>query len=247
MAAQHHRRCSSSLSLRACLAPSPAADLCRRCCSFSCRSDPLLLLLLALALDVAVRRHAGGVSPVAASGRRWSVARIAFLDRRLNRADAQRPRAARARHRHGRRAGRRCGRARLGCWRSCAASVPSAGVEALVVAVLLAQRSLFEHVAAVGAALQTGRFRRRAARRSRISSAATRQPRRAWRRARGDRMPRREFQRRRGRAGLLVSACSGCPGLFAYKTANTLDSMIGHRSPRYLAFRLGGGAASTIS
>ena len=30
--------------------------------------------------------------------------------------------------------------------------------------------------------------------------------------------------------------CSGLPGLFAYKMANTLDSMIGHRSPRYRAF-----------
>ncbi|HZS81812.1 MAG TPA: adenosylcobinamide-phosphate synthase CbiB [Stellaceae bacterium] len=28
----------------------------------------------------------------------------------------------------------------------------------------------------------------------------------------------------------------GLPGLFAYKTANTLDSMIGHRSPRYRSF-----------
>ena len=28
----------------------------------------------------------------------------------------------------------------------------------------------------------------------------------------------------------------GLPGLFAYKMANTLDSMIGHRSPRYRAF-----------
>src|SRR5262249_33939953 len=28
----------------------------------------------------------------------------------------------------------------------------------------------------------------------------------------------------------------GLPGLFAYKTANTLDSMIGHKTPRYAAF-----------
>ena len=28
----------------------------------------------------------------------------------------------------------------------------------------------------------------------------------------------------------------GLPGLFAYKMANTLDSMIGHRSPRYRSF-----------
>ena len=29
---------------------------------------------------------------------------------------------------------------------------------------------------------------------------------------------------------------AGLPGLFVAKTVNTLDSMIGHRSPRYLAF-----------
>ena len=28
----------------------------------------------------------------------------------------------------------------------------------------------------------------------------------------------------------------GLPGLFAYKMANTLDSMIGHRTPHYRAF-----------
>jgi adenosylcobinamide-phosphate synthase len=28
----------------------------------------------------------------------------------------------------------------------------------------------------------------------------------------------------------------GLPGLFAYKMANTLDSMIGHRTPRYRSF-----------
>ena len=41
----------------------------------------------------------------------------------------------------------------------------------------------------------------------------------------------------------LCFALFGLPGLFVYKTANTLDSMIGHRSPRYLAVRLGRGTA----
>ncbi|MBI3499607.1 MAG: cobalamin biosynthesis protein CobD [Proteobacteria bacterium] len=37
-------------------------------------------------------------------------------------------------------------------------------------------------------------------------------------------------------APVLWTAVFGLPGLFLYKTANTLDSMIGHRSPRYEHF-----------
>jgi len=37
-------------------------------------------------------------------------------------------------------------------------------------------------------------------------------------------------------APLFWLALLGLPGLFAYKAINTLDSMIGHRSPRYLYF-----------
>jgi adenosylcobinamide-phosphate synthase len=40
--------------------------------------------------------------------------------------------------------------------------------------------------------------------------------------------------------GVVAPVCwyvlLGLPGLFAYKMANTLDSMIGHRSPHYRAF-----------
>ena len=39
-----------------------------------------------------------------------------------------------------------------------------------------------------------------------------------------------------GVAPLLFYACFGLTGLFAYKMINTLDSMIGHRSARYLYF-----------
>ena len=37
-------------------------------------------------------------------------------------------------------------------------------------------------------------------------------------------------------APLLWGALAGLPGLLGYRAANTLDAMIGHRSPRYLRF-----------
>ena len=112
------------------------------------------------------------------------------------------------------------------------------------IAVLLAQRSLYDHVAAVGAALLHGGARRRAGWRSAISSAAIPAsldgP---WRRARRDRIASPRISATawwRRRSGTLLL---GLPGLFAYKMANTLDSMIGHRSAALPRLRLGGGAA----
>ena len=40
-------------------------------------------------------------------------------------------------------------------------------------------------------------------------------------------------------APLLWAAVGGVPALLLYRGANTLDAMIGHRSPRYAAIRLG--------
>jgi adenosylcobinamide-phosphate synthase len=108
-------------------------------------------------------------------------------------------------------------------------------LEALIVAVLIAQRSLHDHVAAVTHALETG------------GAAAGRE---AVRHIVG-RDPRSLDEHGVARAGIeslaenfsdgviapaLFYALFGLPGIFAYKTANTMDSMIGHLSPRYRAF-----------
>ena len=108
-------------------------------------------------------------------------------------------------------------------------------LEVLLVAVLLAQRSLYDHVAAVrdallGAGLAQGR--------EAVSHIVGRDP---------------ESLDEHGvaRAAIeslvenfsdgvvapaLYYALFGLPGILVYKMANTLDSMIGHRTPRYLQF-----------
>jgi adenosylcobinamide-phosphate synthase len=109
------------------------------------------------------------------------------------------------------------------------------GLEALLVAVLLAQRSLFEHVAAVARALQTGGLE---AGRVAVAKIVGRDP-----------QSLDEYGVARAAIESLFENFSdgtvapafwylvlGLPGLFLYKTANTLDSMIGHRSPQYLDF-----------
>jgi adenosylcobinamide-phosphate synthase len=108
-------------------------------------------------------------------------------------------------------------------------------IEALIVALLLAQRSLFEHVAAVGKALQASGLE---AGREAVAKIVGRDPESLD-----------EFGVARAAIESLFENFSdgviapafwylllGLPGLLAYKTASTLDSMIGHRSPRYLYF-----------
>ncbi|MBI3451280.1 MAG: cobalamin biosynthesis protein CobD, partial [Rhodospirillales bacterium] len=115
-------------------------------------------------------------------------------------------------------------------------------VELLLATVLVAQRSLYDHVAAVMRALDAGGL---AAGREAVRHIVGRDP---------------ESLDEHGvaRAGIESLAenfsdgvvapvfwyvIAGLPGMLAYKAINTLDSMIGHRSPRYLAF---GAAAARL-
>ena len=108
-------------------------------------------------------------------------------------------------------------------------------VEALLIAVFVAQRSLYEHVAAVAKALNSGGL---AAGRRAVRHIVGRDP--ASLDAHGVVRAAIESLAENFSDGVVAPAfwylLLGLPGLFAYKMANTLDSMIGHRSPRYRSF-----------
>jgi adenosylcobinamide-phosphate synthase len=197
-------------------------------------ADPLLILLLALALDLLIGDLTAfwRIVPHPVS---WVGSATAYFDARLNREQ----RSARVRRVRGvmivvllvlAAAALGVGVARLlGLFRLGWA------VEALIVAILLAQKSLFTHVAAVAAALQRGGL---AAGRSAVAAIVGRDP---------------ESLDEHGVARAAIESLAvnfsdgvvapalwyallGLPGLFAYKTANTLDGLIGHRSPRHADF-----------
>ena len=197
-------------------------------------ADPLLVLLLALALDLAA-----GDQPalwrVVPHPVTWVGAAIAWLDRRLNRENRS-PGTRRARG--------------ILATAALVAAAAAAGfallklldavafgwlAEAVIVAVMLAQRSLFAHVAAVGAALQRDGI---AGGRAAVARIVGRDPDSLD--AHGVARAAIESLAENFSDGVVAPALwyalLGLPGLFAYKTANTLDSMIGHRSPRHLAF-----------
>jgi adenosylcobinamide-phosphate synthase len=117
----------------------------------------------------------------------------------------------------------------------CSFSAAGAAVEAVTIGVLLAQRSLYEHVAAVAGALQSGGI---AAGRNAVRHIVGRDP--ASLDGHGVARAAIESLAENFSDGVVAPALwyllLGLPGLFAYKMANTLDSMIGHRSPRYRAF-----------
>ncbi|QYK41513.1 MAG: cobalamin biosynthesis protein [Paracoccaceae bacterium] len=115
------------------------------------------------------------------------------------------------------------------------AAVPDAGLlEILLAAILLAQRSLVDHVQAVGDALRlsVAEGRRAVARIVGRDTAA---------------MTEAEVSRAAIESaaenlsdGVVAPAfwflVAGLPGILVYKAVNTADSMIGHRTPRHEAF-----------
>ncbi len=203
--------------------------------------DPLILLLLALLLDAYIGDPPGlyrvAPHPVQLMGRA-----IGALERRLNRE---------SRSETVRRARGVLVAIFLTCLGAAVGWAISRGLRAIpfgwlaelaLVMSLLTQRDLYRHVDAVARALEKGGLveGRRA-----VAHIVGRNP---------------ESLDQHGVARGAIESCAenladgvvapvfwyvllGLPGLVAYKMVNTLDSMIGHRSPRYRAF---GNAAARL-
>jgi adenosylcobinamide-phosphate synthase len=108
-------------------------------------------------------------------------------------------------------------------------------LEMVIVAVLVAQRSLYEHVEHVLLALQRGGL---AAGREAVSRIVGRDPNvlDGFGVARAGIESLAENFSDGIVAPVFFYGVAGLPGLLLYKTVNTLDSMIGHKNSRYLAF-----------
>jgi len=197
-------------------------------------ADPVLLLVAGLVVDAlfgdmpAIFRYVP--HPVILAGRA-----IAFFDRKLNRET----RSEASRRERGLvtvivLVG---GAALIGLIleRACRGSLAGAVLEALMIAVLVAQRSLHEHVAAVAAGLARGGLD---GGREAVRQIVGRDP--TSLDAHGVARAAIESLAENFSDGVVAPVfwylLLGLPGLFAYKMANTLDSMIGHRTPRYRAF-----------
>jgi len=108
-------------------------------------------------------------------------------------------------------------------------------VEALVAAILLAQRSLYDHVKAVADGLERGGL---AGGRDAVRHIVGRDPMSLDEHGVG----RAAIESRAENFSDAVVAPAfwyllfGLPGILAYKTINTLDSMMGHKTARYLHF-----------
>jgi adenosylcobinamide-phosphate synthase len=196
--------------------------------------DPLLLLLLGLGLDAAFGDMPAIFTrvphPIVLAGRA-----IASLEKKLNRAN----RSERSRRERGIvtvivlvAAASALGWA---LHRLSRGSLLGAVVEGLAIGILVAQRSLFRHVAAVGAALASGGL---PAGRAAVSHIVGRDPMRldGYGVARAAIESLAENFSDGVVAPVFWYLVLGLPGLFAFKMANTLDSMIGHRSERYRSF-----------
>ena len=196
--------------------------------------DPLLLLLAGMAIDAVfgdMRAVFAWVPhPIVLAGRA-----IGFFERKLNRPQ----RGERQRRERGIvtvlvLVGSAAG---LG-WivhALCRGSLVGALVEALAIAILLAQRGLYDHVETVAAALEQGGL---AAGRQAVAHIVGRDPASLDRHgvARAAIESLAENFSDAVVAPALWYLVAGLPGLFTYKMANTLDSMVGHRSERYRAF-----------
>lgn len=106
---------------------------------------------------------------------------------------------------------------------------------AIVMSALIAQRSLYDHVAAVASGLETGGL---GGGRLAVSRIVGRDP-EALDQAGVSRAAIESLAENFSdgvTAPLFWAALLGLPGLLAYKALNTADSMIGHKSPRHLQF-----------
>jgi len=123
----------------------------------------------------------------------------------------------------------------LAIQRVCRGSLVGAAVEALLIAVLVAQRSLYDHVADVARALDRGGLM---AGRDAVRHIVGRDPMSLD--AHGVARAAIESLAENFSDGVVAPVLwyllLGLPGLFAYKMANTLDSMIGHKTPHYRSF-----------
>jgi adenosylcobinamide-phosphate synthase len=197
-------------------------------------ANPLVLLVAGLALDAlfgdmpAVFRHVP--HPVVLAGRA-----IAYFDRKLNR--EARSEASRRERGVVTVVVLVGGAAVLGLIieRVCRGGLAGTAFEVVAIAVLVAQRSLYDHVAAVAAALASGGL---VGGRAAVRHIVGRDP--ASLDAHGVARAAIESLAENFSDGVVAPVfwylLLGMPGLFAYKMANTLDSMIGHRTPRYRAF-----------
>jgi adenosylcobinamide-phosphate synthase len=196
--------------------------------------DALLLLLFGLAIDALFgdlpALFAYLPHPIVLAGRA-----IAFFDRKLNRPS----RSDRSRRERGivtvlALVGLAAGLGAAIEW-LCRGSLIGATVEAFVIGILLAQRGLYEHVAGVAAALEWGGL---PAGREAVRHIVGRDPLRLD--AHGVARAAIESLAENFSDGVVAPVfwylLFGLPGLLAYKIANTLDSMIGHRTLRYRAF-----------
>ena len=108
-------------------------------------------------------------------------------------------------------------------------------IEALLATALIAQHSLHEHVSAVGKGLDTSLMRRAQGGEPRSSAAIPpHSMNQASSKARSKASPKTPATA--SWHPCLWYALLGLPGIVVYKAINTADSMIGHKSERYIYF-----------